>query len=252
VGDFLSQARQSINKLASKLASSANNLGGLDRDVLLSRITEGILALQRRGSRGRQEFPAGVLIQIQLGEGSIETIHQFLRSDSFERDLEARILNKLTDPGELPVRRYEVSKVEAPTSLQVLEDADAVLAVAVITGGDKAGERILLDVHRKEWRIGRGPIHRAEAGKQASNDIVLTLEEKLVSRAAALLKREGARLVIYPKDQGEFLRVRRANGVVLCPARTADKSAAVKAGDCIEFFDEKSGLISLKLEAPCL
>lgn len=217
----------------------------LDRDTLLDRITQGILKLKRHGARGKEEFPLGVVVTIQVADGSLDTLARFVREEKFEQDLNNKLSNQLVNPGDFPTRRYQLIKVEGVNNILVEEDPNAVVAVLKILDGDCANQTFSLDANQKEWRIGRGKVHSDAAGRPILNDIILTESDKMVSRAAAILRRNGSSLELVARDQGEYLNVVRANNTVVRPARTASSCVPVRPGDRLEFFNEKGQRITL-------
>jgi hypothetical protein len=82
------------------------------------------------------------------------------------------------------------------------------------------------------------------------NDIVLAEEAPWLSRAAAVLRREGAGFELEARDQGEFLVVLPLNGSAKRPAMTARGAVAVSPGDRIEFHDGKQARLALRIDAP--
>jgi hypothetical protein len=115
----------------------------LGRDDLLRQVEEGILALRRHGSRGMEVFPPAVRVYVEAVEGSLETLRGFVKDPSFEKDLEARLNNRLIAADTLPARRYEVLRAER-SGVRVEEDSKTNLAILLIEGGDKDGQRIAL------------------------------------------------------------------------------------------------------------
>jgi hypothetical protein len=240
-----------FEKIRRSLSGGEDELG---REDLLRHVEEGILALKRHGTRGREVFPAGVKVRITAAEGSLATLRAFVADPSFERDLEARLQNRLVTADSLPARRYKVERGE-PAGVQLEEDDLALAGVLVIEGGDLDGHRFPVDLGRKEWRIGRGRWHQERPDDQRlPNDIVLTETLPFVSRAAALLRRSGSLLEVESRQQGEFLLVLRRDGTQLRPAMTASGRTPLKVGDRVEFHDGRDGRVSLRLdplEDPC-
>lgn len=218
----------------------------LGRDDLLRAAEEGILALKRHGARGKEVFPAGVKIVVRAPEGSLDTLRAFVKDPSFERDLEARLQNRLVAVEALPARRYVVERGE-PAGIAVEEDERALAGVFVVEGGDQDGARFPVDLGRKEWRIGRGRWHQERPDDQRlPNDIVLTETLPWVSRAAALIRRSGALLEVEARQQGEYLIVVRRDGTQVRPAMTASGRTPLAPGDRVELHDGQSGRIVLR------
>lgn len=240
-----------LDKIRRGLSGGDDELG---REDLLRAAEEGILALKRHGSRGREVFPAGVRVIVRAAEGSVVTLRGFVSDPTFERDLEARLKNRLVAAESLPARRYKVERGE-PAGVTVEEDEQALAGVLVVEGGDQDGARYPVDLGRKEWRIGRGRWHQERPDDQRlPNDILLTESLPWVSRAAALLRRSGALLEVEARQQGEFLIVVRRDGTQLRPAVTASGRTPLRVGDRLEFHDGHDGRVTLRLDAaedPC-
>lgn len=222
----------------------------LSRDDVLREVESGILALARHGRRGREVFPPGVRVRITAAEGSLESLRAFVAGPGFERDLEARLRNRLVDPEHLPARRYEVTAGEA-SRIVVEDDASALLGTFVVQGGDQDGARYPIELTRKEWRIGRGAWHQERPDDQRlPNDLVVTETLPWVSRAAAIVRRTGAVMEVESRQQGEFLVVVRRDGTQLRPSMTASGRAPLAPGDRLLFHDGGQGRVELRIE-PC-
>lgn len=236
-----------LDKLKQTLSGGDHELS---RDDLLREIEAGILALQRHGRKGKETFPPGVRVRITTSEGSLETLRGFVTDPAFERDLEARLRNRLVDPEALPARRYDVSVGER-NAVTVDEDGNALQGSFVVEGGDQEGARFPIELTRKEWRIGRGRWHQERPDDQRlPNDILVTDTLSYVSRAAALVRRTGAFLEIEARQQGDFLIVERKDGTRLRPAMTAAGRIPLQLGDRILFHDGHDAQIVLRVE-PC-
>lgn len=236
-------------KLLDKLKETwAAGDGEFSRDDVLREVERGILALARRGVRGRETFPPSVLVTITAAEGGVETLRGFVTDPSFERDLEARLQNRLLDPQALPARRYTVALGDRP-GVAVAEDATTVQGSFVVTGGDRDGSRYPVELSRKEWRVGRGPWHQERPNDQRlPNDIVATDSLAWVSRAAAIVRRSGAFLEVESRQQGDFLLVVRKDGTQLRPAMTASGRIPLAFGDRLVLHDGGAGRVELRLE----
>lgn len=226
----------------------------LSRDDLLRATEEGILGLKRHGSRGREVFPAGVRVRIRANEGSLATLRAFVADPTFERDLEARLANRLVGAADLPARRYVV-ELGDDAGITVAEDDQMLAGVFAVEGGDNDGHRYPVDLQRREWRLGRGRWHQERQDDQRlPNDIVLTESLAWISRAAALFRRSGALIEVESRQQGEFLIVVRRDGTQVRPSMTASGRTAIRPGDRIEFHDGHSGRVTLRFDAaeePC-
>lgn len=233
--------------LAGPLSGGDDELG---REDLLRRLEEGILGLRRHGARGKEVFPAGVRVRIEIAEGGLATVRAFLADPAFERDLESRLRNRLVDPGQLPARRYQVERGDV-TRVELHEEDHAVSAMLAIEGGDRDGDRFPVELGRREWRLGRGKWHQERPDDQRlPNDVVLTESLSWVSRAAAILRRSGAFLEVEARQQGDFLVVQRRDGTQVRPAMTASGRVPVAAGDRLLFHDGGEGRLALRIDPP--
>lgn len=223
--------------------------GELGREELLGRAVEGILALRRHGRRGVDTFPAGVVVRVTAADGSLETLRRFVAEPSFERDLEASLLNRLARAERLPTRRYKVERGEA-AAVVVEEDTRTAQGRFVVEGGDLDGESAPIELTRQEWRVGRGRWHQERADDQnLPNDLLVTETLPWVSRAAAIIRRKGAFLEVEARAQGEFLVVIKADGTQVRPAMTATGRVPLALGDRLRFHDGAVGEVLLRLDA---
>ncbi len=240
-----------LDTLKKTFAGGSEELG---RDDLLRKIEEGVLALQRHGARGREVFPDGVRVRITASDGSIATLRSFVSDPAFERDLEARLQNRLVNHTALPARRYEVLRGDEP-GITVEDDPVGIIGVLVIRGGDRDGARYVLELGRKEWRLGRGSWHQERADDQRlPNDVILGDQAGFISRAAAIIRRSGALLEVESRQQGEFLIVVRKDGAQLRPAMTASGRVPLRVGDELLFHDGRTNqltVVLLPVEEPC-
>ena len=227
-------------------------LGGegasLDRDDLLSRVVDGITALGHVGARGREVYPAAVRVELTVPEADVAVVDEFSKAPDFDREVEARLLNRMTEPdhSSLPLRFYAVVAGEG---LQVAVAADTTpprLQVR-IEGGDRDGHVVAVPVGRQEVRVGRTPWH-GDSGA-FPNDVVVTHEDKCVSRAAARIRRTGTSLEIEARDQGTDLVVLCGDGRQIRPANTARGWLRFEIGDVIAFGDGRVQRIKLHVEA---
>lgn len=228
-------------------------LGGddeLGRDDLLREIESGIAALARHGPRGREVFPPAVTVRVTAAEGGLEALRGFIADPAFERELDARLRNRMVNPEALPFRRYEVTGADS-SGIEVVEEATAIQGTFLVVGGDLDGARHPIELTRKEWRLGRGPWHQERTHDQRlPNDIVLAENIAWISRAAALIRRGGAFLEIEARQQGDFLYVTRRDGTQLRPAMTASGRLPLQLHDRVVFHDGGANRLELKVE-PC-
>ena len=210
--------------------------------VLASR---GILALARRDAHGVMVLPPGVILRVTAGEGSLETLRAWAKDPATDAEIDARLLNERFDAAALPARRWLIEFGEK-NGIEVLEDAAPVLAILVVEGGDRDGDRLPVGPGRREWRIGRGRWH---ADNRLQNDVVLSETAMWLSKAAAILRRVGTGFEIESRDQGEYLVVVPRDGTPVRPAMTAAGKVSLAIGDRVEFHDGKTGLVALRIES---
>src|SRR5207247_6706201 len=115
-----------------------------------------------------------------------------------------------------------------------------------IESGDRAGTQTPLSPDRRDLLLGRSPWHGDD--QQVANDIIISENERAISRKAARLHRTGASFELQSLDQREALSVVRPDGTRLRPALSASGRVPVKPGDLIEFSDGAKAVVVLKLE----
>lgn len=230
-----------IDKLKAAVTADDASDGDLDRPDLVRQVSRGILALRRRGPTGVEELPPGVRVTVEVAGGSLELLRGWVADPAFEREIDARLLNDLARPGELPARRYVVVEAER-TAVRIDEDAAPTFCVLVIEGGDRHGDRYPVGPGRREWRMGRGRWH---TDNRLPNDVILTEDARWVSRAAAVLRRTGSLFEVEAREQGEFVVVVPADGSPQRPAMTASRKVPVGIGDRVEFHDGRDAHITL-------
>ncbi len=227
-------------------------LGGegqsLDRDDLLSQVVSGIAALGHVGARGREVYPAAVRVALSVPEADVTVVDDFTKAADFDREIEARLLNRMTDPdpSALPLRFYAVQSGEQ-LHVEVKADTTPPRLQFRVEGGDRDGAIVAVPVGRQEIRLGRTAAH-GDSGA-FPNDVVITHEDKCVSRAAARIRRTGTSLEIESKDQGTDLIVLCADGRQIRPANTARGWLRFDVGDVIAFSDGRLQRIKLHVEA---
>lgn len=234
-----------VGRIKGALSGGEEELG---REDLLRKVEDGLLALRRHGAGGREVFPPGVRVTVTVAEGSVHTLRTFVEEPTFERELEARLRNRLVAPGPLPARRYVFEAGAAPR-VEVQEDDSLLLAVLVVEGGDADGSRVVVDLGRKEIRLGRGRWHaEAQGDQRLLNDLVVTEEARFVSRAAAVIRRVGSLLELEPRAQGDFLLVIQKDGNQVRPALTASGKVRLQPGDRLDFHDGGAQHIHVRVE----
>lgn len=220
--------------------------GETSRDDLIGRVVEEILTFKTFGVRGVEIFPASLGIRVNVR--APELTRAFVEDPSFDREIEASLLNRMATPNReaLPLRRYIVERAEDDSVVvEELRASDA--ALLRVDGGDLDGARIPLPSSARELRLGRGPWHGPDA--RIRNDLVITESLPWISRAAAVLHRSGPTLEIESRDQGECLAVLRPDGRRVRPHMTASGRQALRPGDAIELSDGAASSLRLWLEA---
>ena len=218
----------------------------LGQPDLLRRVTAGIVALARHADRGLPVLPEEVEVRIRVGDGGVQTIERFVQDPTFDREVEARVLNELVRlrPEGLPVRRYVVEAGER-TAVEVKEAPLRRFRLR-IQGGDRDGTAVTLPAARRQYLLGRGDWHGEEM--QVANDVVVSESERAVSRRAARLHKSAAGLELESLDQREALVVEKQDGERLRPALTASGRVVLAYGDKVEFTDGRRPVVTLILE----
>jgi hypothetical protein len=234
-----------VSRFRKLLSGGADELG---RDDLLRRVVDGCFALKTFGARGAEVFPRSVLVRVQVASGAVELIRNLVEEPAFDREIEARLLNRMVDAQKraLPLRRYVVESGERD-QVRVEEDGHGALVCLRIEGGDLDGRLLELLSARQEFRLGRGAWHGGD--QRIPNDLVVTDSLVFVSRAAAVLRRAGTLFELESRDQRECLAVVRPTGERIRPALSASGRCLVQPGDCIELNDGRGVAIRLFLEA---
>lgn len=203
------------------VASAIDGVAGdaeLGRDDLMRAVVAGIGALSRFGARGRRAFPAEVEVRVAVAEGSAQVVRDFLVDPSFERDLEAKLVNEFPDADDgFPVRRY---LVEAGAGGVTVREVEAAAVQLRVIGGDKDGSVVPLPVGRRLLYVGRGTWHGPT--QDLRNDVVLSDVAPWLSRTAARVERRGAVLVLRPVGAGDEVALHRRDGSQVRPSRTPE------------------------------
>ena len=229
--------------LKTLLTGGAGELGQPD---LLRKVVDGILKLRRHGGRGIEVLPEEVEVRIKVGEGGVQAIQSFLEDPSFDREVEAALLNRLVHAREdrMPVRHYTVEAGDR-TSVEVSEIKPRTLQLRV-EGGDRNGSTFPMPPGRRDLLMGRGPWHGDD--QQVANDVIVAEKEKTISRRAARVRRSGAAMEIESLDQREAMVVVKPDGSRLRPALAATGRVQIRPGDAIEFTDGAKTVLILHLE----
>jgi len=232
-----------LKELITGLRGGEGELGHPD---LLRKVVDGILKLRRHGDRGMEFLPPEVEVRIGVAEGGVQVLERWVNDPAFDREVEAGLKNRLVRAHDdaLPVRRYvvEVSKQNTVT-VKELQPRGYQLK---IESGDRAGTEIPLSPDRRDLLLGRSQWHGDD--QQVANDIIISENERAISRRAARLHRTGASFELQSLDQREALSVVRPDGTRLRPALSASGRVPVKPGDLIEFSDGAKPVVVLRLE----
>ena len=229
-----------LDRIKRTLAGDGIQAEQLDEPTLKRHVVKGILKFRHRGSKGVNELPAAVHIDIKVSTGSIEVVRRMVDSPGFDEEVEASLLNELAgnSPRFLPIRHYRV--VSSDETLVTVEEArDDTLIWLRVEGGDRDGEWLAYKASSSGYRLGRSAWHGPEDTE--SNDFVISNHDAFVSRRAARLSRAGTGLEVETRDQGDYLVVLRADGSKVRPARVASQKVKVKIGDVIDFIEGREG-----------
>ncbi|HEV8253270.1 MAG TPA: FHA domain-containing protein [Vicinamibacteria bacterium] len=232
-----------LKELITGLRGGEGELGHPD---LLRKVVDGILKLRRHGDRGMEFLPPEVEVRIGVAEGGLQVLQRWVNDPAFDREVEAALKNRLvrTHDDALPVRRYVVEA--SPHSTVVVKERQPRGFQLRVESGDRAGTVFPLPADRRDLLLGRSAWHGDD--QQVANDIVISENERAVSRRAARLHRTGASFELQSLDQREALSVLRPDGTRLRPALSASGRVPVKPGDLIEFTDGAKPVAVLKLE----
>ncbi|MGE0546944.1 MAG: hypothetical protein AB7O24_04905 [Kofleriaceae bacterium] len=222
--------------------------GGHDElgwDDLVRAIEDAIFGVRRYGPRGELAFPDHVIVRITVVEQGATVMQGFVDRPELDREVAGRLANRCDVPVEaLPAREYVLSVADRVSI--VANEGIARAWRLLVQGGDLEGATIPLPAIWSELAFGRGRWHGADHG--VPNDLVVCERTEFVSRRAGKLYRAGHQLEVASLDQGDELVVRRANGEVIRPARTARGRAVVKPDDTIELGDGRGGALRLLVQ----
>lgn len=221
-----------MRRLAGWLLGGSDELGW---DDLVRRTVEAIRKLAHHAERGRVAFPPDVTVRIETGPASVEVIRGFVDKPDFDQSVGAALANASDCPADvLPRRDYEVVASEGRTIVRAAPGVTRVWSL-VVDGGDRSGRTLALPGGHKDARFGRGEWHGPD--RHVPNDLVVCETTEFVSRRAGRISHVGHNLEVEALDQGDALVVRRENGEVIRPARTARGRVPIREGDVIELGD---------------
>ncbi len=239
-----------LNRVKRVIASTASEAGRetLDQPSLRQAVVKGVMVLRQRGQRGVDALPRAVQVRIRIGQGSEAVVRRIVDDPQFDADVEADLLNRLVGARAeaLPVRNYDIQTDEL-TSVTVVESSNDAIAWLQIEGGDREGERYPFEATEGCYLLGRGPWHGRD--KLLANQMVVSDNDRFVSRRAALLRRAGSGLEIESRDQGDSLVVVRENGRRIRPTHVRERRVSLRPGDAIEFSDGGSQVVRMRLHA---
>jgi hypothetical protein len=209
-------------------------------DDLVLGVVDELTALAHDGVRGARVFAAAIRVDLAVPERSVAVVRGFIADPRFDREVATSLANRCdVAMSDLPMRDYRVTS-GARFAVTMTQQA-AVPWQLTIESGDFAGRVIALPTAMTEVVFGR-------SDGRASADLFVCERTAFVSRRAGRLHRIAGQLEVEALDQGDQLLVRRGDGDVLRPARTARGRVAVRDGDIIElseFSDGRGGAVRL-------
>lgn len=219
--------------LTGLLRGGADELGW---DDVLAKVVDALAAGAHYGARGEVTFAAAVLVEVAAPARSVEVVRRFVADARFDREVGAALSNRCdAAAAALPVREYDV--VEAARLSALVRERAPRAWQLVVQGGDLDGRVLTLSAGGpSELTFGRGD------GK-APGELAICERTAFVSRRAGALHRHGAQLEVAALDQGDLLAVRRADGEVVRPSRTARGRAPLREGDVLELGDGRGALV---------
>lgn len=237
--------------LARAFTGGADELTGAN---LVRMVVDGIVAMKTRGRRGVTHLPSEVQVVVTVGRGSLDAIRSLINDPGFEEEISQRLQNRLVEVpvSDHPMRLWKVQSGER-NRVDVEEVSEPVELELTVRGGQHDGLIFPLSKHKRDFRVGRGPLH---GGEREENDLVITHEDAFVSRRAARIERLGGHVRVRSLDQGDHLQIIRRDGSRVRPRRTIEGWVSVRPGDRIELTDGESQVIALELrcmqlDRPC-
>lgn len=222
--------------------------GELGAPDLRARVVDAIAAMAERDDHGHEVLPDAVRVHISAPAGRLDLARRFVEAPEWEPALEEALLNRLYGaPRErLPLRRYTLRE-DAAIAVSAAPEAPGPLAWLEVRGGDRDGTRSPVPPLRRAFLLGRGERH-GDAGMDY-NDLVLSQDQRYVSRRAAAIHRQGARLFVEVREQAECLVLERGDGARLRPYNSAGRRAELRPGDRLLFTDGGAEQVELRVLA---
>lgn len=230
-----------LDRIKQAVAGSDGDTGhvdpdGLDEATLRQTIVERILMMRQRGPMGIDQLPRVIEVTVEVADDrSVDVVRGYVDDPGFDDEIGAALANRLVGVGaSVPMRLFTVGRATS-TRVTVKEADGGAWARVRIEGGDRDGTVVDIAGDRPRYHLGRGDWHGD--GEAPANDIVLSKNDRFVSRRAAVLRRAGSGLEIASLDQGEFLIVVRPNGQRLRPTHARTGRIRIGIGDALELTD---------------
>lgn len=216
--------------LTSLLRGGADELGW---DDLLRRAAEALADSATFGARGERVWPEAVEIELGVPPGQHATASRFAADPRFDREVAMAAANRCdVAAAELPQREYTVVARERADVRVRAKEAPA--WELLIEGGDRSGHTLAIPAGAGPWVLGRGG--------DGACELAVCERTAFVSRRAGELRRQGTALAISALDQGDLLLVRRPDGQLVRPARTASGKVELREGAIIELASGSEGV----------
>lgn len=232
--------------LGSLLGGGAQEIGW---DDLMAQVVDRLAASAQWGARGEVTFPPALLVEVAVPEVNVEVARRFLSDPRFDREAGAALANRCdVAASALPAREYDVVAAKRGVAASVLVREQAARSwQLLVQGGDLDGQVLIVPAASsgpRELGFGRG----GEGGKASAGELVICERTAFVSRRAGALSQSGAQLEVAARDQGDLLAVRRPDGELVRPARTARGKVLLREGDVIEIGDGRGEQVRLVVQ----
>lgn len=211
----------------------------LGRDMLVRRAIAAIEAQSAWGARGARSLPEEIVLVVAVPEAQVGAAQRLVDDPGLDAALDAELRNHFADDraDAIPARAW---RVVTGADVEVTARAGAARSWRISVSGSEAS---LVLGGAREWRIGRGVWHGGD--QSLRNDLVLDDALRFVSRRAARVVREGSGVFIESLDQGDNLLLRRAEGAVVRPSRTASGRIRLEPGDRVELCGDGAERVAL-------